>query len=58
MHFGNAKAKPREMKAAATTTQPQPPSGGVYLTGPLTADIGSGSLLDPHNLEEELFIRF
>lgn len=26
-----------EMKAPATTAQPQPPSGGVYPTGPPTA---------------------
>lgn len=36
MDLGKAYEKPMEMKAPTTTAQPQPPSGGVYPTGPPT----------------------
>lgn len=35
--LANAYEKPMEMKAPNTTAHPQPPSGGVYPTGPPTA---------------------
>lgn len=40
--FGKAYEKPMQMKAPNTTAQPQPPSGGVYPTGPPTAGAISG----------------
>lgn len=53
MHFGKAKAKPIEIKEPATTAQPQPPSGGVYDSGSLTAGIGFEFLVDPQYTEEQ-----
>lgn len=57
-HFGKAKAKPIEMKAPATTAQPQPPSGGVCDTGSLTAGIDFGFLVDPHHTKDQTVFCF
>lgn len=50
MDLGKAYEKPMQMKAPNTTAQPQPPSGGVYPTGPPTA----GGMSAHEGVEDEV----